>query len=1511
MKMLKRWISVCLVILLLAGVAFDHSSLIGSTVEAAGLEETDGAEPAETPDASEETSDVPSLLSEGDGADTPTPEEQAITNTETETEAPAEKTETKQEESTGPEKQAVTNSDTETKAPAEKTETKQEESTEPEKQAVTNKDNETKEPVTKTSDDVSKESVQPSAFKGKYEDDSIIINVSAEPGVVPEGAKLSVTPIEKTEITNDMTAEEKAEAEKINDQYDLTEKKLTEDSEKNEETMEGFLAYDISFLVDGEEVEPTGDVKVTMDFKEAAIPEGVSEDSEVSVKHLKEDETAEDGVIVEDMDSKSNVEITAQAEVKKVELTADQFSLYNIVWTQDKDNLRIDVKYYYYDGTSYHEFNAGNKEHVELGPSGRVNLEQDNKDEKIPANCNISGKNYVYTEARVDSTDGPLMTYIDAQYEDDGHKKSWQAYYGLPEGGYELFENSYEVVLIYSVSEIPTVPTVDSASKGISISMFNYPSSMPNKSTWGPYEYDNVEGKLKQGLLNKELVYNESSKEWLPVAKAPNVDLTSNFSKNSSYYVGEANRLFLESEYNNSEYYYYSAFENYAYLDQDEGPDGLRDFTVYDAIATPKDGDQYYYKRGNFLPFNDIRPGKFSTNNNLYNEDGTKLDPSDSEYGKRLYKPVEGTGGDLNEDGIDFYFGMKIEADFTQPVGGKIDGEDMVFEFNGDDDMWVFIDGVLVLDLGGVHDAHSGKINFRTGVVEWTDCAMGDTPTTFKSSIKEAFDGTSKKDTTQWNGNTFADYTSHNIQIFYMERGDGASNCKIKFNIQTIPKGQIQVKKHLNTETDPVKYGNVQFGFKLFVENADEDGQGTGKYTQVTKQNLGQYEAVFGYDSNNTSKLTMYGDGIFYLKPEQTAYFNKIPQNLKYYVQEVDVRSEEYDEVSINGEPFVEEDKVQGSSEGYFSYSSTEDTVANRHIVAFTNACSANNMRTLRIDKKMEDGQSLEEEFRIKIELENSEGNLSPYSGKYWIFNSNVTDGESSTEQGEEETTTDGYVKLKAGQYICIYNILSETQFKVSEDVTNLPADVYNDPKYSVSVDGRNPDPVQESFAQGEIQLGHHAKVVVENSLANVPDSPYLEVQKTFEGLTQEEINSLKNFKILINNKSNSQRIATLTLDGGISDIDGVTIEVSNPETTADGIVYTWKIYNIGEGEYYVVGENEQVLNNYKVTTTVNGDELNTSVEIKKPTFNVTQVGDGDGKIPQQGTSEFVFNDLNVIVISFKGNNAGYLVWTEDTLSVSERKELIKSIAKEGTDQFDETTLVPGNKVFFSTRDIITAGFDYRGHLSVNKDGKLNFEATKQWDMIWAGRYTKQKGVNAEIEVLNSYEPEEVIIDLQKYGSEYVTQREGAEFSLFAGTYDNENLTWSQNPVKGYENFKVSATETDELKLKPGYYMLKETKAPSGFVMLNEAICFKVDSGEVRLIDQNGKEIQNSENLMWKLQTGENDTFILKIKNNALYNLPSSGGPGIYWYTIGGMLLMMAGSLILYKNKRREVLERK
>ena len=103
----------------------------------------------------------------------------------------------------------------------------------------------------------------------------------------------------------------------------------------------GFLAYDICFLVDGKEVEPSGDVKVVMDFKEAAVPEGVSEDAEVTVKHLKEDESAEDGVVVEDMTEAASVETTEKAAVQKVELVAESFSVFTVQWNGKSLGIRV------------------------------------------------------------------------------------------------------------------------------------------------------------------------------------------------------------------------------------------------------------------------------------------------------------------------------------------------------------------------------------------------------------------------------------------------------------------------------------------------------------------------------------------------------------------------------------------------------------------------------------------------------------------------------------------------------------------------------------------------------------------------------------------------------------------------------------------------------------------------------------------------------------------------------------------------------------------------------------------------------------------------------------------------------------------------------------------------------------------------------------------------------------------------------------------------------------------
>lgn len=210
---------------------------------------------------------------------------------------------------------------------------------------------ETEEPA-ETEEPEGEETEEPSpAFDSEYDGDGVIIHVKADEGVVPEGAELSVTPIEKKKITSDMSAEEKEEAEKVNAQYDMTNEKLNEESEKNEQELQGFLAYDISFMLDGKEIEPNGEVKVTMDFKEAVAPEGVSEDAQVAVNHLKENGNG--GVKVENLtaaDTTTIQTVEKDTAVEKVELVANEFSIFTISWGafsgSESYEARISVEHY-------------------------------------------------------------------------------------------------------------------------------------------------------------------------------------------------------------------------------------------------------------------------------------------------------------------------------------------------------------------------------------------------------------------------------------------------------------------------------------------------------------------------------------------------------------------------------------------------------------------------------------------------------------------------------------------------------------------------------------------------------------------------------------------------------------------------------------------------------------------------------------------------------------------------------------------------------------------------------------------------------------------------------------------------------------------------------------------------------------------------------------------------------------------------------------------------------------
>lgn len=127
---------------------------------------------------------------------------------------------------------------------------------------------------------------------------------------------------------------------------------------------------------------------------------------------------------------------------------------------------------------------------------------------------------------------------------------------------------------------------------------------------------------------------------------------------------------------------------------------------------------------------------------------------------------------------------------------------------------------------------------------------------------------------------------------------------------------------------------------------------------------------------------------------------------------------------------------------------------------------------------------------------------------------------------------------------------------------------------------------------------------------------------------------------------------------------------------------------------------------------------------------------------------------------------------------------------------------------------------------------------------------------------------------------------EGATFTLKDAQNQSKEYTSDENGIVFNNNINY------------GIYTLKEIKAPNGYALLNADITINVD--------QSGITVFGSDKV--SVSEGEDGTYTVIVKNDMLYSLPSTGGSGIYWFSICGMLLMMAAAWIIYKNKCREVL---
>lgn len=276
-------------------------------------------------------------------------------------------------------------------------------------------------------------------------------------------------------------------------------------------------------------------------------------------------------------------------------------------------------------------------------------------------------------------------------------------------------------------------------------------------------------------------------------------------------------------------------------------------------------------------------------------------------------------GNDTNDN--KYSFGMNLGAEFYMPKDGKVNNQDMVFDFTGDDDVWVFIDGVLVLDLGGIHQALDGSINFATGKITYDKTQRYGNPPA--ATITQAFTNAGKT----WDSTA---YKTHHLSFFYLERGDGGSNCKIRFNLPVKPSKAIDIEKETLGTIDADK----QFQFQLFVGSSSTPYQGKySVYDAYTNQVL-----LSDTQTSNNGVITL-AKGQF-ARVQSDSFTDATPYKVR------ELNSSDYT-VSANGSPMTQ----QGSNDNAYAETGSFTVGTTGHVtIVNSNVKPSNNKSIVKTD---------------------------------------------------------------------------------------------------------------------------------------------------------------------------------------------------------------------------------------------------------------------------------------------------------------------------------------------------------------------------------------------------------------------------------------------------------------------------------------------------------------------------------------------------------------------------------
>lgn len=615
------------------------------------------------------------------------------------------------------------------------------------------------------------------SFEGEVEGIKVIVSAD-DTSVLPSNAILSVTKIDEKSA------------------LDKFESAIAEDVAANNTTIQDMLVLDIKFLVDGEEVQPNGKVRVDVENT------GYSQENGISVYHVSDDfETTTDmGATVDS--------------VADVTFETTHFSDYVIVNNGD-DTVHVTIEHYLNkgDGTDPIKLYRNYEEDLQSGDDAEriSNFTKEDEDYALEKVVKIENGQ------EISINDNEILVNSDVTY---------RCYY-VPQARTYVNGTTFFDYEDGSANDYNSI---------------NWRGNYPSGSAW-----ENRLGTIGAAddyrlMVRQNVVVNGEEE-------------TATFNANAYFRVSQDNigggNGATSPNYTRDNTYKYSDYQFSwpiitGLIKEQDGLTGDNYENVNFNYAEPgffsaasKRGKRIY--EDYFLNFNKV--GNRYTLSSVGETQGNGNTTTVLEDLNNFFPLNNKNNGNKNE-----FFGMRY--DFTFKVGDYLG--DMTYSFTGDDDLWVFLDGDLILDLGGIHGAYQDEDKdeyndltnslWQTEVDVW-ECLTGEENPSESDKLEVDPD------------------TVHTVTVLYMERGGEASNCHMEFVMPNV------------TASDPVisttPKADLEFEKLDLKDNSPVEGAVFGLYSTESCP-VGEEIDTASSDSSGNVIFENLKEGIYYLKETKT-----------------------------------------------------------------------------------------------------------------------------------------------------------------------------------------------------------------------------------------------------------------------------------------------------------------------------------------------------------------------------------------------------------------------------------------------------------------------------------------------------------------------------------------------------------------------------------------------------------------------------------------------------------------